>query len=68
MDRVLVNHGACDSEVAALAAHFDVVRMLVERGARLDLKDIHHDGTAADWADFGGHSEIAEYLRNRRID
>ena len=53
---------------AALAGHFDVVRLLAERGARLDFKDIHHDGTAADWAEYGGHHDIAEYLRNRRID
>lgn len=51
---------------AALAGHFDVVRMLVERGARLDLKDIHYDGTAADWAEHAGRVEIADYLRARR--
>lgn len=50
---------------AAWAAHFDVVRMLVERGARLDLKDSHHEGTAADWAEYGGQKQIAEYLRTR---
>jgi ankyrin repeat protein len=48
---------------AAFAGHFDVVRMLVERGARLDLKDILYDGTAADWAEHAGRDEIAEYLR-----
>jgi hypothetical protein len=50
---------------AASAGHFDVVRMLVERGARLELKDIHNDGTAADWAEHAGRKEIAEYLRTR---
>jgi hypothetical protein len=48
---------------AALAGHFDVVRILVQHGARLDFKDIHHSGTAADWADYAGHDEIAGYLR-----
>ena len=35
---------------AALAGHYDVVRLLVERGARLDLKDTIWQGTAAGWA------------------
>lgn len=48
---------------AALAGHRDTVRLLVEHGARLDIKDILWDGTAADWADHGGHPEIAAYLR-----
>jgi hypothetical protein len=48
---------------AALAGHFEVVRMLVQHGARLDFKDIHHSGTAADWAEYAGHKEVAEYLR-----
>jgi hypothetical protein len=48
---------------AAWAGHFEVVRMLVQRGARLDLKDIHHDGTAAGWAEYAGRTEIAAYLR-----
>jgi hypothetical protein len=50
---------------AALAGHFAVVRMLVEHGARLDFKDIHHRGTAADWAEYAGHDEIEGYLRTR---
>jgi len=48
---------------AALAGHGDTVRLLVEHGARLDIRDILWDGTPADWADNGGHAEIAAYLR-----
>jgi hypothetical protein len=48
---------------AAIAGHFDVVRMLVQSGARLDFKDIIHHGTAADWAEYAGQKEIAGYLR-----
>jgi ankyrin repeat protein len=40
-----------------------VVRLLVERGARLDLKDTIHQGTPLGWAEYGGQKEIAEYLR-----
>ena len=50
---------------AALAGHYDVVRLLVERGARLDLKDTMWQGTAEGWATHAGNTEIAEYLRTR---
>lgn len=42
-----------------------VVRLLVERGARLDMRDLTYDGTAYDWAVYGNRSEIADYLRDR---
>lgn len=48
---------------AALAGHGDTVRLLVEHGARVDIKDILWNGTPPDWADHGGHTEIAAYLR-----
>jgi hypothetical protein len=48
---------------AAGAGHEDVVRLLVERGARLDLKDILWHGTPADWARHGGKRVIEAYLR-----
>jgi hypothetical protein len=48
---------------AALAGHGDTVRVLVEHGARLDIRDILWDGTPAGWAEHAGHSEIAAYLR-----
>jgi ankyrin repeat protein len=48
---------------AAYAGHAEVVRVLVERGARIDLRDKHYDGTPADWAHHGGHPELETYLR-----
>jgi len=54
---------------AALAGHGDIVQLLTEHGARLDIKDVLWHGTPADWADHGGHPEIAAHLRaagNRR--
>ena len=45
--------------------HFDVVRLLVERGARLDLRDQLYDGTPLDWAIHGERTGIADYLRDR---
>jgi ankyrin repeat protein len=47
---------------AALAGHLDVVRLLVERGASLDLKDTLFQGTPLDWAHHAGNNEIEEYL------
>lgn len=48
---------------AALAGHDDVVRLLVERGARLDVKDTIYLGTPEEWARHAGKTGIAEYLR-----
>ena len=47
---------------AAGAGHYAVVRLLVERGARLDLKDILWRATPADWARHAGRTEIEAYL------
>jgi hypothetical protein len=48
---------------AALGGYEPVVRLLVERGARLDMKDILFQGTPADWARHVGRTEIEAYLR-----
>jgi ankyrin repeat protein len=50
---------------AAGAGHEEVVRLLVERGARLDLKDVLWRATPADWAKHAGKTEIEEYLRRK---
>src|SRR5256714_3772180 len=43
----------------------DVVRVLLERGARTDIKDAIYQGTALDWAVYCERPAIAEELRNR---
>jgi ankyrin repeat protein len=48
---------------AVLAGRSDVVRLLVERGARLDIQDTIYESTPLGWALYGGQTEIAEYLR-----
>ena len=48
---------------AAGAGHHELVRLLVERGARLDLKDILWGATPAGWARQAGRTEIEAYLR-----
>ncbi len=50
---------------AVWGGHEDVVRLLVERGARLDIRDTIYEGTPLGWAEHGGRAEIAAYLRSR---
>jgi Ankyrin repeats (3 copies) len=59
-------HSHCTPLHQAVAAGRDeVARLLVERGARLDMKDILWQGTPADWARHLGKAEIEAYLRAR---
>lgn len=43
----------------------EMVHLLVERGARLDQKDVLWHGTPADWARYAGKKELEEYLRGQ---
>jgi hypothetical protein len=43
--------------------HESVVRLLIGRGARLDLRDRIHDGTPLGWALHGARTEMARLLR-----
>jgi hypothetical protein len=45
----------------------ELVRLLVERGARLDFKDVLWQGTPADWAHHQGKTEIEAYLRAQAV-
>jgi hypothetical protein len=52
---------------AVLAGHEAVVRLLVERGARLDIRDTVWRGTPLGWARYGGgkaQAQMAECLRS----
>ena len=58
------NHGhSTPLHQAALAGHLTVVRLLVERGARLDIRDTVYGGTPLGWAMHGGQDEIRDYLQ-----
>jgi ankyrin repeat protein len=50
---------------AAGGGHREVVELLLERGARLDLEDRIHHGTPLGWAIHGGRREIEALLRAR---
>jgi ankyrin repeat protein len=49
---------------AVWSGHEAVVRLLVERGARLDVRDTVYGATPLGWADYGGRTGIAGYLRS----
>jgi ankyrin repeat protein len=48
---------------AVWSGHLDVVRLFVERGARLDIEDTIYHATPLGWAEYGDRAEIATYLR-----
>jgi ankyrin repeat protein len=48
---------------AIAAGHFEVAKLLIERGARLDIKDTIFKGTALGWAEYCEQPAIAEYIR-----
>jgi hypothetical protein len=50
---------------AALAGCEPLVQLLLERGARPDMKDILWQGTPAGWAEYNGHNQLAEWLREK---
>jgi len=47
---------------AVIYGHHDVVRLLLERHARLDIQDTVYHGTPLGWAKHAGHTAIEEYL------
>jgi ankyrin repeat protein len=48
---------------AALIGHEELVRLFIERGAKVDAKDLLWRGTPADWAQHEGRTELEAYLR-----
>jgi ankyrin repeat protein len=50
---------------AALGGHHEVVRLLVERGARCDIRDTIYNATPLGWARYAGQAAVADYLRSR---
>ncbi len=52
---------------AALIGNEDLVRLLIERGASVDTKDVLWQGTPADWAKHEGRTELEAYLRRAEL-
>lgn len=51
-----LHHAACSGSV-------ETVKVLVEAGADLNARDSAWDGTPLGWAEYGNHTEIAQYLK-----
>jgi ankyrin repeat protein len=56
-------HGHSALHAAAANGDVAMIKLLLKRGARGDLKDQEHNGTALDWAHFFKHHEAAELLK-----
>ena len=50
---------------AIAAGHLDVVKLLVDRGARLDIKDTIYQSTPLGWARYLKRPEVAAYLQSK---
>jgi len=48
---------------AARSGRLESVQLLVERGARPDIRDTIWNATPLDWAEHASHTAIADYLR-----
>ncbi len=64
--RQLLEAADADTRHRALAGREAVVRPLVERGARTGIEDRLYHSTPLGWADYGGQTAVAEYLRGYR--
>lgn len=60
---IVIHPHATALHQAVAAGSLDAVKTLVEAGARLDIRDKIYHGTPLQWAEYGGHAAIAEYLR-----
>lgn len=59
------HHSFCQPLASAIrGGHLDIVRVLVEAGAKLDVLD-YRDLTPLSWALLYGQKEVAEYLRSK---
>jgi ankyrin repeat protein len=48
---------------AAINGHRETTELLLARGANLTIRDHRFNATPQDWANEGGHAEIAELLK-----
>lgn len=55
--------GATGLHWAAINGHRKMVDVLIARGASLTIRDARFNGTPQDWANEGGHTDLAEVLQ-----
>ena len=56
-------YGYAALHAACIHGKMSVVRLLLSKGARLDLRDREHNGTPLGWADYHHHTKLVEFLR-----
>lgn len=60
---IVIHPHATALHQAVAADALDAVKVLIGAGARLDIRDKIYNGTPLQWAEYGGHAAIAQYLR-----
>jgi ankyrin repeat protein len=58
--------GATGLHWAAINGHRQTVELLIARGASLTIRDARFNGTPENWANEGGHTDLANVLRPRK--
>ena len=58
--------GATGLHWAAINGHRKMVELLIARGASLTNRDARFNSTPQDWANEGGHSELADLIRHKK--
>lgn len=59
-------HSHCTALQSAIAmGHLEAVKVLVEAGADLTKRDIHHNAPAVVWAEHSGSSEVFAYIKSK---
>jgi ankyrin repeat protein len=53
---------------AAWAGHRDMIELLMDRGARLDIRSVAHGGTAVGYAHHAGRLDLRDFLLERSRD
>jgi hypothetical protein len=59
-------HSHCTALQSAIAeGHLEAVKVLVEAGADLEIRDIHHNAPAVVWAEYSGSAEVFSYIKSK---
>lgn len=61
-------YGATALSFACDKGHAEVVKLLLERGARVDVKDTFYNSTPVVWAAMKGHAEVLRALLEKGAD
>jgi ankyrin repeat protein len=60
-------HGHAALHIAGVYGKIPMLKLLLARGASLDLRDREYHGTPTGWAEYHGHTKAAAFLRAQRV-